>query len=103
MLQQDWNVLYCSQQTRRMCDAPPGYEDGARHRRPIDIPRSRISHENTAITTISEEERLVCQEVVKKLKGTSQKVKRANILLKADKGWTDTRIAEALDCRSNTV
>ncbi len=55
------------------------------------------------IVDLSEEERSVCQEVVKKLKGTNQKVKRANILLKADKGWTDTRIAEALDCRANTV
>ena len=45
-------------------------------------------------------------EVVKKLKGTSQKVKRANILLKADAnglGWTDARIAEALGCRTKTV
>lgn len=55
------------------------------------------------IVDLSDEERQVCQEVVKKLKGTSQKVKRANILLKADKGWTDTQIAEALDCRVNTV
>jgi len=35
------------------------------------------------VVDLSEEERLICQEVVKKLKGTSQKVKRANILLKA--------------------
>jgi transposase len=55
------------------------------------------------IVELSDEERQICQEVVKKLKGTSQKVKRANILLKADKGWTDARIAEALDCRVNTV
>ena len=55
------------------------------------------------IVDLSDEERQICQEVIKKLKGTSQKVKRANILLKADKGWTDTRIAEALDCRANTV
>lgn len=55
------------------------------------------------IVDLSDEERQICQEVVKKLKGTSEKVKRANILLKADKGWTDARIAEALDCRVNTV
>jgi len=44
--------------------------------------------------------------IVKKLKGTIQKVKRANILLKADQlrsGWTDAKIAEALDCRTKTV
>lgn len=55
------------------------------------------------IVDLSDEERLVCQEVLKKLKGTSQKVKRANILLKADKGWTDAKIAEALDCRVSTI
>ena len=35
------------------------------------------------IVRLSEEERQVCQDVVKKLKGTSQKVRRAQILLKA--------------------
>lgn len=55
------------------------------------------------IVELTKEEREICQEVIKKLKGTSQKVKRANILLKADDGWTDAKIAEALDCRTKTV
>ena len=58
------------------------------------------------IVRLSEQERQVCQEVVKKLKGTSQKVRRAQILLKADAdgpGWTDARIAEAFSCRVQTV
>ena len=55
------------------------------------------------IVELTDEEREICQEVVKKLKGTSQKVKRANILLKADAGWTDVKIAEGLDCRTKTV
>ena len=58
------------------------------------------------IVELTEDERSALQEIVKKLKGTSQKVKRANILLKADVGgpdWTDARIAEALDCRTKTV
>jgi hypothetical protein len=58
------------------------------------------------IVELTEDERSNLQEVVKKLKGTSGKVKRANILLKADAGgpgWTDARIAEALDCRTKTV
>lgn len=55
------------------------------------------------IVELSDQERQQCKDVVKKLKGTSQKVKRANILLKADQGWTDTKIAEALDCRTKTV
>ncbi len=44
------------------------------------------------------EERDTLHEVVKRLKGTGQKVRRAQVLLKADAngpGWTDGRIAEA--------
>ena len=44
--------------------------------------------------------------MVKKLKGSSQKVRRAQILLKADiegSNWTDQRIAEAFNCRTKTV
>jgi len=55
------------------------------------------------VVDLTDQERDVCLEVVRKLKGTSQKVKRANILLKADQGWTDAKIAEALDCRTKTV
>jgi hypothetical protein len=58
------------------------------------------------IVRLSDEERGVCQEVVKRLKGTSEKVKRAQILLKADvdgPGWSDAKIAEAFDCRVQTV
>lgn len=58
------------------------------------------------IVRLSDEERQVCQEVVKKLKGTSQKVRRAQILLKADADgpcWTDVRIAEAFCCRVQTI
>jgi transposase len=58
------------------------------------------------IVRLSEEERGVCQEIVKKLKGTSQKVRRAQILLKADAdgpNWTDSQIAEAFDCRVQTI
>jgi hypothetical protein len=58
------------------------------------------------IARLSDEERSVCQEVIKKLKGSSQKVRRAQILLKADAdgpGWTDNRIAEAFNCRVQTI
>ncbi|REJ91091.1 MAG: helix-turn-helix domain-containing protein [Planctomycetota bacterium] len=55
------------------------------------------------VVELSDEERAVCREVVKKLKGTSQKVKRANILLKSDEGWTDEKIADAFNCRRQTV
>lgn len=58
------------------------------------------------IVRLSEQERQVCQKVVQKLKGSSQKVRRAQILLKADADgpcWTDARIAEAFSCRVQTI
>ena len=58
------------------------------------------------IVRLSPEERNQLKEIIKKLKGTSQKVRRAQILLKADAdgpNWTDKKIAEAFDCRSQTV
>lgn len=58
------------------------------------------------VVRLSDEERALCQDVVKKLKGTSQKVKRAQVLLKADAdgpAWPDARIAEAFECRVQTV
>jgi len=58
------------------------------------------------IVRLSDEERDTLREVVKKLKGTSQKVGRAQILLKADANgpsWSDDRIADAFSCRTRTV
>ena len=54
--------------------------------------------------SVEERERLLA--VVRKLSGTSQKVRRAQILLKADAdgpAWTDRQIAEAFGCRRKTV
>jgi hypothetical protein len=58
------------------------------------------------IVRLSDQERDTLHEVVKKLKGTSQKVRRAQILLKADANgpaWTDRQIADAFSCRTKTV
>ena len=58
------------------------------------------------IVRLSEEERSLLRDIVKKLKGTSQKVRRANILFKADTNgpnWSDAKIAEALACRTRTI
>ena len=58
------------------------------------------------IVRLTDEERNELLAVIKKLKGTSQKVRRAQILLKADTdgpNWTDHRIAEAFGCRTKTV
>ena len=58
------------------------------------------------IVRLTDEERSTLEKVVKKLKGTSQKVWRAQILLKADAdgpNWIDQQIAEAYSCRTKTV
>jgi len=58
------------------------------------------------IVRLSEEERGLLRDIVKKLKGTSQKIQRANILLKADidgSNWSDFKIAEAFSCRTQTI
>ena len=58
------------------------------------------------VVRLSEEERTVCQEIIKNLKGSSQKFRRAQIMLKADAdgpGWSDVRIAEAFNCRVQTI
>jgi hypothetical protein len=58
------------------------------------------------IIRLSKAERNTLREVVKKLEGSGQKVRRAQILLKADAdgpSWSDSRIAEAFGCRRQTV
>lgn len=58
------------------------------------------------IVRLTDQERTELTAVVKKLKGTSQKVRRAQILLKADAdgpNWIDSQIAEAFGCRTQTV
>jgi hypothetical protein len=58
------------------------------------------------VVRLSDEERSVCQEIINRLKGSSQKVRRAQILLKADAdgpGWSDEKIAEAYGCRVQTI
>ena len=58
------------------------------------------------IVRLTDEERKTLREVIRKLKDSSQKVRRAHILLKADAegpNWSDRRIAEAFSCRTQTV
>ena len=58
------------------------------------------------IVRLEDGERDHLEEVSKKLKGSSQKVRRAQILLKSDvsgPNWTDQQIAEAYGCRTKTV
>lgn len=58
------------------------------------------------IVRLSDEERSILSDVIKKLKGSSERVRRAQILLKADAdgpNWTDQKIADAFDCSRQTV
>jgi len=58
------------------------------------------------IVRLTAEEREVCQKTVRKLSGGNEKVRRAQVLLKADAdgpAWTDQQIADALSCRTKTV
>ena len=58
------------------------------------------------IVRLTDEERNLLRSIVKKLKGSSQKVRRAHMLLKADAdgpNWPDRKIAEAFSCRTKTV
>jgi hypothetical protein len=58
------------------------------------------------VVRLTDSEREQLTQVVRKFKGTSQKVRRAQILLKADAdgpGWTDQHIADAFGCRRQTV
>lgn len=58
------------------------------------------------IVRLTDQEREELLMVIRKLKGSSQKVRRAQVLLKADAngpGWTDQQIADAFSCRRQTV
>jgi len=58
------------------------------------------------VVRLTDAEREALQQIVGKFKGKSQKVRRAQILLKSDADgpdWTDAKIAEAFGCRTQTV
>ncbi|MDR1486366.1 MAG: helix-turn-helix domain-containing protein [Planctomycetaceae bacterium] len=58
------------------------------------------------IVRLSDQERQILLTVIKKLKGTSQKVRRAPILIKADldgPNWHDQQIADAFMCSRQSV
>jgi transposase len=58
------------------------------------------------VVRLTEAETETLQQIVGKFKGNSQKVRRAQVLLKSDANgpdWTDAKIAEAFGCRIQTV
>lgn len=70
------------------------------------VRNTEVSMIKKYIVRLTEQERQACHDVVKKLKGGSQKVRRAQILLQTDAdgpAWTDAQIAEAYRCRIQTI
>jgi transposase len=62
--------------------------------------------QKTYIVRLNDDERETCLAVIKKLKGSSGKVRRAHILLKADAdgpNWKDQDIADAFLCSRQTI
>jgi hypothetical protein len=58
------------------------------------------------IVRLTDQEREHLTQIIRKFAGSSQKVRRAQILLKADAdgpGWPDQQIADAFGCRRQTV
>ena len=58
------------------------------------------------IVRLTKQERQILRDVIRGQKGSSMKVRRAQILLKCDAdgpNWTDQRVAEAFACRTKTV
>jgi PP-loop superfamily ATP-utilizing enzyme len=62
--------------------------------------------QKTYIVRLTDDDSETCLGIVKKLKGSSQKVRWANILLKADTdgpNWTEQDIADAFFCTRQSV
>ena len=62
--------------------------------------------EKKYIVRLTKRQRKLTEQVVSQLDGSPQKVRRAQILLKADRseaGWTDGEIAEAFGCSVRTA
>jgi hypothetical protein len=58
------------------------------------------------VVRLADAERGLCPEIIKKLKGSLQKFRRAQILLKTDAdgpAWSDVRIADAFNGRVQTI
>src|SRR5450432_953260 len=58
------------------------------------------------LVRLTNEERAICEATIQKERGTSEKLRRATILLKSDvdgPAWDDAKISEAVGCRIRTV
>lgn len=62
--------------------------------------------EKKYVVRLSDSERETLRSITKKLSGSSQRVRRANILLMADAdgpNWPDRQISEAFHCQQQTI
>ncbi len=58
------------------------------------------------VVRLTDEQRKICEETIDRVTGSSQKARRARILLQVDASgpaWTDRRVADACRCRVKTV
>jgi transposase len=58
------------------------------------------------VVRLTDAERETLKQLISKRRVSAQRVVRAQVLLKADEdvlGWTDAEIAEAFDCRTQTI
>lgn len=55
------------------------------------------------VVDLADQERRVLQQVIRSGKHSARKIRWAHVLLKADQGWKDERIAEALSISLPTV
>lgn len=55
------------------------------------------------VVRLTDEEREQANAVIRRGKSSARKVARARVLVKADEGWSDPQIAEALDIGETTV
>jgi len=65
-----------------------------------------VAMQKKYIVRLNDQEHQELHTIIKKLIGTSQKVRRVQVLLKADAdgpGWTDTLIAEAFGSLAETM
>ena len=79
-----------------------------RHSVGNSLPRRIPPTKKSYVVCLSQSERAECRETIRELSGSSQKVRRAQMLLKVDQGehgpgWIDRDVAEAFDARRQTV
>lgn len=55
------------------------------------------------IVDLTKDEKKKIKEIISSGKHSARKIRRAHILLKADEGWTDIKIAKALTVDTSTV